>query len=353
MIYNFACYPPRLGQLSIFISMHNYAAIIKKHEIILLLAILSILFTFSSCSDDNNSPDCCAYMEDAEGKIAYGYFVEISQIPRCTYNEKAASDYLAEFARTLGFEFFQDDIFNLIVRKNGSEGRENELPIVLQAHIDMVCAKDDDSPHDFETDPIIPVIIDGNWVRASGRTTLGADNGSGLAMIMAILASESISHPPIEALFTVQEEIGLVGALAFDVSELNGTRLINLDNVQEKVLIAGSKLDDGPEIIIPILPKALAKIASLPDWNYKEESPLRDKMIEVFKKVYGGEAPIIARINNNIAGVEPMAFAERLPHFDMISIGPTLHDIHTPNERMNLPSFYRVHNYLVKVLDEL
>lgn len=325
--------------------MHNYAATVEKRKITLLLAILSlILFAFASCSDDN-SPDCCFYINEAEGKIAYEYFVEISQIPRCTYNEKSASDYLAEFAKKHGFEIFQDDIFNLVVRKNGSEGRENEQPIILQAHIDMVCAKNDDSPHNFEIDPIIPVIIDGKWVRASGKTTLGADNGSGTAMIMAILASESISHPPIEALFTVQEEIGLVGALAFDISQLNSTRLINLDNIQEKVLLSGSKLSDGPEIIIPML--------SFPDWNYKEESPLRDKMIEVFKQVYGGETPIIARINNNLAGVEPMAFAERLPHFDMISIGPDLYDIHTPNEKMNLPSFYRVYNYLINVLEAL
>jgi len=333
--------------------MRNDTATIKKRKIILfLIAVSSILFTLASCSDDS-TPDCFACAEDANETIAYEYFVKLSQIPRCTYNEKAASDYLARFARERGFEIFQDDIFNLVVRKNGSKGRENELPIILQAHIDMVCVKEDDSTHDFEIAPIIPVIVDGNWVRASGRTTLGADNGSGVAMIMAILASESVSHPPIEALFTVQEEIGLVGALAFDVSKLNGTRLINLDNIQEKVFIAGSKWDEGPEITIPILPKALARIAGLPDWHYREESPLRDKMIEVFKKAYGGEAPVIARINNNRAGVEPMAFAERMPHFDMISIGPDLHEIHTPNERMNLASFYRVHNYLIKVLEEL
>ncbi|MCL2690466.1 MAG: M20/M25/M40 family metallo-hydrolase, partial [Chitinispirillia bacterium] len=281
------------------------------------------------------------------------YFVEISAIPRCTNEEKAAIYYLAGFARAHGFEREIDDIGNLLIRKNGSRGRENEPPIILQAHIDMVCAKDHDDPHDFKKDPIIPVIVDGDWVRASGRTTLGADNGSGVAMIMAILASRDISHPPIEALLTVQEETGLLGALAFDVSKFRGERLINLDCTEEKIIIAGSKRGGGSyPIFIPMLPEAMAKIASLPDWHFREESPLRNTMVEVFERVYG-EKPIIAQINNSRAGVEPMAFAERLPHFDMVSIGPNTEHIHTPNERMSLSSFYRVYSYLVKVLDAL
>jgi len=323
----------------------------KRTNLFLLLTISLILFTIASC-DDSNESDRCNYIKDPHGEAAYEYFVELSRIPRCTDDEKAASLYLAGFAGAHGFEIYQDDMSNLLIRKNGSKGRENEPPIILQAHIDMVCRKDDDYQHDFKTDPIIPVIVDCDWVRASGKTTLGADNGSGVSMIMAVLASNNSSHPPVEALFTVQEESGLYGALAFDVSELRGGRLINLDSVREKIFIAGSTRYAGDDIIIPMLPEALAKIAALPDWDYKEESPLRDKMVEVFKKVYG-EDPIIARINNNRAGVEPMAFIERMPHLDMISIGPDIENIHTPNERMSLSSFYRVYNYLVKVLEAL
>ncbi|MDR2728562.1 MAG: M20/M25/M40 family metallo-hydrolase [Chitinispirillales bacterium] len=323
----------------------------KTRKITLLLPFVSlILFTLASCKG-SNPVDCPHCEKEANGELAYSYFVKLSSIPRCTYNEKAASDYIAEFAIMRGFYTFQDDMSNLLIRKNGSKGRESEPPVILQAHIDMVCKKDEDYPHNFETDPIIPD-TSGGWIRASGGTTLGADNGAGVSMIMAILASESISHPPIEALLTVQEEIGLVGALAFDVSQLSGGRLINLDCVEEKMFIAGSKRDTASQIFIPMLPEALAKIAELPDWNYKEESPLRDKMADVFKKVYG-EAPAIVQINNNRAGVEPMAFAERMPHLDMVSIGPDILDIHTPEERMSLSSFYRVYNYLVKVLEEL
>ena len=320
----------------------------KRINVFLILPIVSfILFTLVSCG--NNPADCS---HCAKPEIAYEYFVELSQIPRCTDNEKAASYFLAGFARAHGFEIYQDDMYNLLIRKNGSKGRENEPPVILQAHMDMVCVKDEDEPHDFQKDPIIPVIGDDGWVRAGKRTTLGADNGSGVSMIMAVLASKNISHPPIEALLTVQEETGLLGALAFDVSKLSADRLINLDSVREKTLIAGSKRDEGTEIIIPMLPKALARIASLPDWHYKEESLLRDKMVEVFKKVYR-EEPIIARINNNRAGVEPMAFIERMPHLDMISMGPDIENIHTTDERMNISSFYRVYNYLVKVLEAL
>jgi len=305
----------------------------------------------TSCKDNgtNSSRSDCA--EDAAAKTAFEYFVELSKIPRCTYNEKEASGYLAAFGKERGFEVFQDTMHNILIRKRGSKGRENEPYIILQAHIDIVCVKDPEAVHDFESDPIIP-IVDGDWIKSSKRTTLGADNGSGVSIIMAILASNCVSHPPIEALFTTQEEAGLKGALAFDVSQLKGLRLINLDNVTEEVFFAGSKWDGGDDIIIPMLPAALAKIANLPEWPYKENSPLREKMVKVFKDFYG-RAPTIANINHSRAGVECMAFAERMPDACMVSIGPTIENIHTPDERMGKLSFERVYEYLVRVLREL
>ncbi|MDR2577959.1 MAG: M20/M25/M40 family metallo-hydrolase [Chitinispirillales bacterium] len=308
--------------------------------------VLAAFFLF--CGADDNPPDDIIV---PIAEIAYGYFVEISGIPRCTYNEEAASNHLAEFGRARGFEVVQDSMFNVLVKKGGSRGRENEPPVILQAHIDMVCRKDDDVIHDFDNDPIVPVIGGDGWVTASKRTTLGADNGGGVSMIMAVLAS-NISHPPIEALFTTVEETGLHGADFFDVSQLSGRRLINLDITEEEVFVVKSKRDDGGAIVIPIEPAALAKIASLPDWDYREDSPLRDTMDKVFREFYG-RAPVIAAINNRIAGVECLVFAAKMPDADMISIGITLMDIHTPDEKMNLPSFNRVSEYLVKVLERL
>jgi di/tripeptidase len=285
-------------------------------------------------------------------KTPYDYFVELSAIPRCTFNEEAASNHIAAFARAHGLWAHQDKVFNVLVRKNGSRGRENEPPVILQAHIDMICRKDEDVDHDFERDPIIPVIQDDGWVTAQKRTTLGADNGSGVSMIMAILASRNISHPPIEALLTTQEEIGLVGADLFDVSLLNGRRLINLDWTTEGVFIVSSKWNEGPQVAIPMEPEALARIAAFPDWLYRDDSPLRDRMAAVFRNFYGRE-PIMAGINNRVAGVECIVFAGKVPDMDMVSIGPDILGIHTPDERMNLASYNRVYEYIVRVLEEL
>ncbi|MDR3000304.1 MAG: M20/M25/M40 family metallo-hydrolase [Fibromonadaceae bacterium] len=311
---------------------------IKKNIYTSLALCMSLAF-FLSCSEIDNQ-------EIPIAKTAYEYFVEISGIPRCTGNEKAASNYLAEFGRVRGFEVFQDEMFNVLMRKNGSKGREHEPPIILQAHIDMVCKKDNNVIHDFEKDPIIPVVND-DWITAEKRTTLGADNGGGLSMIMAVLASHHISHPPIEALFTTQEETGLHGADFFDVSLLNGQRLINLDMIGEEAFVVSSKWDDGPDLVIPIL----ARFA-LPDWPYKADSPLRDTMAEVFRSFYGKE-PVLAGINNRVAGVECLVFANKMPNADMISIGVDIMDIHTPYERMSLSSLNRVYDYLVQVLEVL
>jgi di/tripeptidase len=315
----------------------------------LILASCVLLAFFLSCVTDDNHID---EIQGHAAKTAYEYFVEISAIPRCTYNEEAASNHLAEFGRARKFEVFQDEMFNVLIRKGGSRGREHEPPVILQAHIDMVCRKNDDVDHNFESDPVIPVITGDDWITAQKRTTLGADNGSGVSMIMAVLASSRISHPPIEALFTTQEETGLHGADFFDVSLLTGLRLINLDLTIEETFVVSSKRDSGFVIVIPIEPEALAKIASLPDWPYRADSPLRDTMVAVFKNFYG-KAPVIAGINNNVAGVECLVFANKIPDIDMVSIGPNIMDIHTPNEKMNRPSFNRVYDFLVQVLGAL
>lgn len=155
------------------------------------------------------------------------FFREISDIPRGSRNEKAISDYVCRFAESLGLPWKQDEVFNVIVDKPASAGYENSRPLILQAHMDMVCEKNSDADHDFKKDPIELYVEDG-WLRARG-TTLGADDGVGVAYMLAILESSSIAHPPLECIFTVQEEIGLRGALHLKPDDLHGHRYISLD----------------------------------------------------------------------------------------------------------------------------
>ena len=216
----------------------------KKTVRIMRLLLMMVLLTSASqaaCGSSNNANDAQADVIPFENKItqeAYTYFTELLKIPRCSGNEQAVSDYLVSFGQEHGLEVIQDSALNVMIRKPGSEGREDEPPVILQAHMDMVCQKTSDVEHDFLKDPIIP-IIDGDWVKAD-RTTLGADDGGGLSIIMAILASDELSHPQVEAIFTTDEEVGMVGAKAFDLSVLKGSRFINLDSETEGVFTVSS-----------------------------------------------------------------------------------------------------------------
>lgn len=156
------------------------------------------------------------------------YFEDISQIPRASNNEKEISDYVVAFGKNLGLETKQDSMGNVIIYKKASAGYENHPTIIIQAHLDMVCEKNGDCDHDFQKDPLDLYIEDG-FVKARG-TTLGADDGYGVAYMMAILADNTLKHPPLECVFTVAEEIGLVGAQALEAKDFMGKKLINLDN---------------------------------------------------------------------------------------------------------------------------
>ena len=138
----------------------------------------------------------------------------------------------------------------MLIRKPGSEGREGEPALILQNHIDMVCEKNAGTVHDFLTDPIVPV-IEGDWIRAQG-TTLGADNGAGMGIAMAALASAAIPHPPIEAVFTTDEEVGMIGASSFDASLLRGRRLLNLDSGVDAVITVSCAASADVDISMPI-----------------------------------------------------------------------------------------------------
>ena len=166
---------------------------------------------------------------------AFKYFKEMNEIPRGSGNEKAISDWLVNFAKQHNLKFIQDDVLNVIIKKQATTGRENDSKIILQGHMDMVCEKNIESKHDFLRDPI-EFIVEGDILRANG-TTLGADNGIAVAFGIALLASEDISHPQIELLVTIGEEVGMVGAQALDPNNLDGRILINIDSEEEGKLL--------------------------------------------------------------------------------------------------------------------
>ncbi|MDR1066512.1 MAG: beta-Ala-His dipeptidase [Clostridiales bacterium] len=164
------------------------------------------------------------------------YFKELCRVPHGSGNEKALSDRILSFARELGLWAEQDEHYNVLVKKPASKGREGSDPVLLQAHIDMVCDKRGDVVFDFNADPL-NVKIEGDFIKADG-TSLGADNGAGEAIMLAALAGD-YDHPPIEALFTVDEEIGMTGAKKLDAANIRSRRVINLDSENDDVIIAG------------------------------------------------------------------------------------------------------------------
>lgn len=165
------------------------------------------------------------------------YFEEICRIPRPSKKEEKMARYLLDFAAREGLEARQDAAGNVLIRKPASPGKEQAPTLVLQAHMDMVCEKNSETVHDFGKDPILPY-IDGEWVKAKG-TTLGADDGIGMAAQLAVLTSEEVVHGPLECLFTVDEETGLTGAFALEPGFFEGKLLLNLDSEDEGEMFIG------------------------------------------------------------------------------------------------------------------
>lgn len=176
-------------------------------------------------------------IKNLEPKALWSRFAEICAIPHPSKHEEAILAYLKKFADDRGLSWQQDKTGNLVVRKPASKGKENAPTVVLQAHMDMVPQKNSDTVFDFTKDPIQPY-VDGEWVTAKA-TTLGADNGIGCAAMLAILDDPSLVTPPIEALFTIDEETGLTGAFGLDEKLLTGSILINLDSEDEGELYVG------------------------------------------------------------------------------------------------------------------
>lgn len=178
-----------------------------------------------------------AEIKDLSPKRVWGYFYDLTQIPRPTGQMEAVTRYVMDFGKSLGLETLQDEVGNVLIRKPATPGMEGRKTVVLQSHLDMVPQKNSAVKHDFSTDPI-DAYIDGDWVTAQD-TTLGADNGIGAALAMAVMADNSLKHGPVEALFTVDEEVGMDGAFGLKPGFLKADTLINCDSEEEGQLFVG------------------------------------------------------------------------------------------------------------------
>ncbi len=176
-------------------------------------------------------------IRNLEPREIWNYFADLNAVPRASKKEERVIRFMVDFGKRLGLETFEDEVGNVIIRKPASAGMEDRQTVVMQSHLDMVHQKNNDTQFDFETQGI-EMKVDGDWVRANG-TTLGADNGLGVATIMAVLASKDIPHPAIEALFTIDEETGMTGAKGLKGGLLNGTILLNLDTEEDDEIGVG------------------------------------------------------------------------------------------------------------------
>ena len=176
-------------------------------------------------------------LKDLNPQLVWKNFYSLTRIPRPSKKEGKAVEFLYDFGKSLGLETIKDEVGNIIIRKPATPGMENRKGVILQGHIDMVPQKNADKVHDFEKDPI-DAWVDGEWVRAKG-TTLGADNGLGVAVAMSVLESKDLKHGPVEVLVTIDEETGMTGARALKPGILKGDILINLDSETEGELYVG------------------------------------------------------------------------------------------------------------------
>ncbi|MBQ1842001.1 MAG: M20/M25/M40 family metallo-hydrolase, partial [Bacteroidales bacterium] len=176
-------------------------------------------------------------IKDLNPTIVWNNFYGLTQIPRPSKHEGKVQEYLLNWGLSRGLETFRDETGNIIIRKEATPGYENRRGVILQGHMDMVPQKTSDSNHNFLTDPIV-TLIDGDWVTAD-RTTLGADNGIGVALALSVLEDKNVKHGPVEVLVTYDEETGMTGANELRPGVLKGDILINLDSEEEGELCVG------------------------------------------------------------------------------------------------------------------
>ena len=191
-----------------------------------------------------------------EPASVFHYFEEICSIPHTSHHEKALSDYCVQFAKAHGLACRQDEMGNVLIKAPATPGYENQPALILQGHLDMVGDKTAACPLDLEKDAI-QLVVDGDYVRAEG-TTLGGDDGIAVAMAMAILDDDSLSHPAIEAIFTVDEETGMYGAEGLDVSVLKGRRMLNMDSEDEGIFTVSCAGGARADCCLPVTRSAFS-----------------------------------------------------------------------------------------------
>ena len=235
----------------------------------------------------------------------FKYFEEITKIPHGSENMDKISSYCMEFAEKTGLKAIRDEANNVIIFKPASKGYESAEPVILQGHLDMVCQKEPENQIDFEKDGL-RIYVDGDFVKADG-TTLGADNGIAVAMIMAILESDEYKHPPIEAVFTTDEEIGMIGAGKLDIRLLKGKKMINLDAEEPDTLTVSCAGGSDFKLTVPAKRKLV-----------------RGQRVTIkINGLMGGHSGVEihrGRINANILAGRILDFAKTVSDFELISI---------------------------------
>lgn len=185
-----------------------------------------------------------------EPECLFHFFEDLSAIPRGSYNEAGVADALENFASERGLDCYRDELNNVLIKKPATPGYEDEPAVLIQGHTDMVCEKNVDTQHDFKTQPLELYVEDG-YLHARG-TTLGADDGVAVALMLALLDGAAAAHPALECLFTASEEVGLVGAMGFDYSRIDARRMINLDSDDEGMVVVGCAGGCRTDIKLPV-----------------------------------------------------------------------------------------------------
>ena len=205
--------------------------------------------------EEKKEPAGQASLDSLEPADVFRFFREISAIPHGSFNTEGISDYLENFAKERDLEYIRDELGNLIISRPGSAGFEDAEPVALQGHVDMVCEKEEGLDLDMNTQPIT-LVTDGEWLSAEG-TTLGGDDGIAVAIMLALLDDPSLKCPPLECIFTVNEEVGLLGAAGIDLSSLRSRRLINIDSEKEGIITASC--GGGAELVCTLPAKRKEK----------------------------------------------------------------------------------------------
>lgn len=279
-------------------------------------------------------------LSDLEPKEVFRYFEEICAIPHGSSNTKKISDYLVCFAKEKNFRYIQDAWNNVIIFKEGSKGYENSAPVMLQGHIDMVCEKETDYEIDFLTEGLRLEVKDG-IISAEG-TTLGGDDGIAAAYMLALLEADTIPHPPLEMVFTVDEEIGMLGAAALDCTSLKSRMMLNLDSEDEGCLLVSCAGGVRVNAHLPYLKTTKTGIPATLTIN----------------GLLGGHSGVEidkGRANANMLLGRTLYQLSKKVHFDLISVNGGLKDNAIPRESVAHLLFYKEEDFLeaLRLFDDL